>query len=133
MSKVRSLIGLTLLPLMACAAQTERTNIAVIAGAALDSAASQVKRCYRFPRVSHSGRQIVTVVRVRMTNEGFPDGLPTIVSQHGVNAANSAYAGRMAEAAIGAVVRCAPLRLPPELHQRGWNELELTFSPVATA
>ena len=133
MGILRSIIGLPLLPLTACATQTDRTDIAILAGAAVDSAASQVKRCYRFPRVSHSGRQIVTVVRVRMTNEGFPDGLPTIVAQHGVNHANSVYAGRMGAAAIGAVVRCAPLRLPEELYQRGWNEFDLTFSPVAAA
>lgn len=99
----------------------------------LASAASQVKRCYRAPRTSHAGRQIITTVRVRMTSEGFPDGPPRVVSQYGVTSTNSAFAERMAQAAIVAIVRCAPLRLPAELYQGGWQEFELTFSPVANA
>ena len=99
----------------------------------MESAALQVKRCYRSPRVSHSGRQIVTTLRVRMTSEGFPDGLPTVIAQQGVTQANSGFASRMAEAAIVAVVRCAPFRLPAELYRSGWQELELTFSPAAAA
>ena len=105
----------------------------VFAAPHLASAAAQVKRCYQSPRVSHSGRQIVTTLRLRITDQGFPDGLPVIVGQHGVTAANRAFADRMAQAAIGAVVRCAPLRLPPELYRNGWREFELTFSPLATA
>lgn len=116
-----------------CAVDSAQTDVRALAGPALASAASQVKRCYRTPRVSHSGRQIVTTLRVRMTPEGFPDGMPTVVAQHGVNAANSIFAGRMAEAAIVAVVRCAPFQFPAELYQSGWHELELTFSPLATA
>lgn len=116
-----------------CAVETARPDISTLAAPALASAAAQVKRCYRFPRVGHSGRLIVTTLRVRMTSDGFPDGLPTIVSQHGVNSTNSAFAGPMAEAAIGAVVRCAPLRLPADFYQGGWDQIELTFSPVASA
>jgi hypothetical protein len=116
-----------------CASEPARPDISTLAAPALASAASQVKRCYRFPRVGHSGRHIVTTLRVRMTSDGFPDGLPRVVSQHGINPSNSLFADRMAEAAIGAVVRCAPLRLPAELYQGGWDEIELTFSPVASA
>ena len=130
---MRILICLALLIAPSCTADRNRTDISALAAPALASAASQVKRCYRTPRVSHSGRQIVTVLRVKMTVEGFPDGLPTVVAQEGVTAANSAFAARMAEAAIGAVVRCAPLRLPSELYRSGWDEIELTFSPLAAA
>lgn len=124
-----------LLCTFACAgcATSGGADIGAMAGPALASAASQVKRCYRTPRVSFAGRQIVTTLRVRMTPEGFPDGLPTIVAQQGVTPDNRAFAARMGEAAIGAVVRCAPLRLPAELYQQGWDEIELTFTPVASA
>ena len=129
----RSAAMLLCLILPACVSRPQPADMRIVAGAALDSAAAQVKRCYRFPRGSHSGRQIVTVLRIKVTVEGYPDGVPTIVAQHGVTAANRAFAPRMAEAAIGAVVRCAPLRLPAELLQAGWDEIELTFSPVASA
>jgi hypothetical protein len=39
----------------------------------------------------------------------------------------------MAQAAIGAVMRCAPLTLPPALYDNGWAEFDLTFSPLRPA
>jgi hypothetical protein len=35
----------------------------------------------------------------------------------------------MAEAATLAVIRCAPVRLPPELYRAGWSEMDFSFSP----
>ena len=100
---------------------------------ALQSAARQVHRCYRAPRVSSAGRQIVTRLRVRLTPDGALAGLPVLVGQSGVTPSNRTSAGPMAEAAIAAVMRCAPLRLPPDLHARGWSAFELTFSPLGVA
>ena len=99
--------------------------------AALESAALQVRRCYRSPRVSFEGRQIVTRLRIRLTPDGQVAEIPAVVLQNGVTPSNQPYAGRMAEAAIEAVIRCAPLRLPAEFYRPGWTEFELTFSPVA--
>lgn len=39
----------------------------------------------------------------------------------------------MAEAASMAVVKCAPLRLPPEFYQSGWRGFDLAFNPRALA
>ena len=99
--------------------------------AALVQVGVQVRRCYRFPRVSSQGRQIVTRVRIRVTSDGQVATLPIVVFQGGVTPANQAYAARMAEAAIEAVMRCAPIRLPESAYRNGWVEFELTFSPVA--
>ena len=99
--------------------------------AALVEVGRQVRRCYRFPRVSFQGRQISTRLRVRVTQDGQVASLPIVVFQDGVTPANQAYAGRMAEAAIEAVMRCAPIRLPDSAYQNGWTEFELTFSPLA--
>jgi hypothetical protein len=101
--------------------------------AALRSAAEQVRRCYRAPRVSSAGRLIVTRVRVRLTPDGGLAGLPILLFQRGVTAANQSHAAPMAEAAISAVMRCAPLHLDPELYAGGWREFDLTFSPLAAA
>jgi hypothetical protein len=101
--------------------------------AALQSAARHVRRCYRAPRVSSQARQIVTRVRVRLSQDGQLVGLPILLWQSGVTPANRPFAGRMGEAAIEAVLRCTPIHLPPALHARGWNVFDLTFSPLAAA
>jgi hypothetical protein len=100
---------------------------------ALQSAARQVHRCYRAPRVSSAGRLIVTRLRVRLTPDGQLAGLPVLIGQSGVTPTNRTSARPMAEAAIAAVLRCAPLRLPPDLYARGWSAFELTFSPLGVA
>jgi hypothetical protein len=131
---MRILTALTLLfPLTACATLAPGADVEALAGPMLADAASQVQRCYRPPRVGHSVRQIVTTVRVRMTETGNLDGLPTVVAQHNITPATRPFAGRMAEAAIGAVMRCAPLRLPSQYYQGVWREFDLTFSPRASA
>ncbi len=96
-------------------------------------AARQVRGCYRAPRVASEARQIVTRLAVRYTADGTLSGAPVVIAQEGVTEANSPYARRMAEAAAAAVMRCAPLRLPPPLHATIWRELELTFRPVRRA
>lgn len=96
-------------------------------------AAAQIQRCYRTPRVPREGRQITVVLRVRYGIDGMLTGLPELVTQRGVSPDNQPYATRMTEAATLAVIRCAPLRLPPETYQGGWDEFELTFSPRAVA
>lgn len=100
---------------------------------ALQSAARQVQGCYRAPRVSSAGRQIITRLRVRLMPDGQLAGLPILLGQSGVTPSNRTSAAPMAQAAIAAVLRCAPLRLPPDLHARGWSAFDLTFSPLGVA
>jgi len=102
-----------------------------LADSALALAARQVQRCYRSPRIASTGRQIVTRLRVRLAADGQVAGLPTVVLQDGVTPDNQPFAGRMAEAAIAAVIRCAPLQLPETYYRDGITEFDLTFSPVA--
>jgi hypothetical protein len=99
------------------------------ANAMASAAASQVKRCYRTPRVPSVGRRIVTHLRVRYSADGMLEGAPQLLSQEGVTAENETYALPMAQAASMAVLRCTPLRLPAELHRGGWDNFDLTFSP----
>jgi hypothetical protein len=94
-----------------------------------DSAARQVKRCYRSPRLSRDARQISTRLRVTYAPDGQLATLPVLLEQGGVTEANRAHARAMAEAAMLAVVRCSPLSLPREYYQAGWDEFDLTFSP----
>lgn len=101
--------------------------------ALLESAAQQVRRCYRAPRVGHTGRQIVTRLRVFVSPDGLVAGRPAVIAQDGVTPVNRIYAQRMAEAAIDAVLRCAPLRVPAGVAGEGAFEIDLTFSPSAAA
>ena len=103
------------------------------ARAALEMAAGQVRRCYRAPRVTTEARQIITRLLVRIMADGTLNGLPEVLAQSGVHPGNQFYAPRMAEAAILSVVRCAPLRLPPDFVRGETVEIELTFSPLASA
>jgi hypothetical protein len=100
---------------------------------ALSRAGEQVAGCYRSPKINRAARQIVTVLSVSYLPDGSLANSPVLRSQSGVTEANSVYAGQMAGAAIEAVTRCVPLRLPPELYKGGWDAFELTFSPRGLA
>ncbi|MGQ0560074.1 MAG: cell envelope integrity protein TolA [Sphingosinicella sp.] len=93
-------------------------------------AAQQVRRCYRAPRVSSEARQIVTRLRVRLTTDGQLAALPMVVSQNGGAPGLDRDSRLMAEAAIAAVIRCAPIALWPPLPQSELTFM-LTFSPLA--
>jgi len=105
----------------------------VLANAVLTSAAAQVQRCYRSPRIARAGKQIVTRVVVRLNTDGTLAELPVVVGQTGITPQNRVYAERMASAASLAIIRCAPLRLPPEHYAQVWQTFELKFSPRAAA
>jgi hypothetical protein len=100
------------------------------AARATAEAAAQVKRCYRTPKVLGEARRISTRLHVRFTPDGSIIGLPVVLSQSGVTPSNAIFADEMAAAAVASVVRCSPLRLPPELYLTGWSDFELTFSPA---
>ena len=100
---------------------------------AIAEAAERVQRCYRAPRVPFEAKQIVTRLRVRFNADGQPAGLPMLVSQESVTPSARPWADAVAQAAIAAVLRCAPLRLPAEVHRGGWDDFDLTFSPRGIA
>src|SRR5687768_9366368 len=115
----------------ACAGPSARVRADSPAAAQAASAAvaEQVRRCYRAPRVPSSGRNIVTRLFARYTADGLLVGLPLLVSQQGLTSESKPYAGRMAEAARLAVLRCSRVRLPLEAGRRRGSDFLLTFSP----
>ena len=119
------------LTLAGCATVPARPDVASeLARKVTADAAAQVRRCYRTPKVLGEGKRIITRLHVRYAPDGTIIGLPTVLSQSGVTPGNRLFADEMAQAAIASVVRCSPLRLPPELYELGWNNFELTFSPA---
>lgn len=135
--------GAGLLPMLllgACAGAQKTVAPAAPAGPnpaavarAVSRAADQIQPCYRSPKLNRMARQIVTILHVAYTPDGFLANTPVVSRQEGVTENNRIYAGQMARAAIEAVERCVPLRLPPELYSNGWNEFDLTFSPKGLA
>ncbi len=99
----------------------------------LDNAATQIRRCYRGPRVGHAGRQIITRLRINLTPDGRVEGRPAVIVQDGITPLNRLYAERMAQAAIDSVMRCAPLNVPPGFAGAERIEFDLTFAPLASA
>jgi hypothetical protein len=116
--------------LPACAPPAARVQaLSAVARRASAEVAGQIRRCYREPRIPSVGRSIVTRLLVRYGSDGMLVGLPVLIAQEGTRPNNLPYAGKMAEAAKLAVIRCSPVRLSPELRERGGSEFYLTFSP----
>lgn len=117
-----------------CAAPNARVAIsAQDVRAVVGEAAHQVRRCYRMPVVPTAARHIITRLHVRFAPDGSLAALPELVVQQNVTAESAPWAGRMAEAASAAILRCAPYRLPAEAYRGGWDELDLVFSPKLLA
>ncbi len=129
MARLSTLLLPVLLAAAGCASVPPRGPAPALVSRLAQQAADQVRRCYRAPRVSSDVRQIVTTLRVRFAPDGSLAGLPQLLSQQGVTPETGPFASRMAEAATLAVIACAPIRLPAEVHTGGWEELEFTFSP----
>ena len=137
--------GLWLIPLALALSACSRPPISVtpspvpvgpdpkVVSRVISRAAEQIRTCYRSPKLNRAARQIVTVLRVRYTTEGFLATKPVLIRQSGGTEDNMIFAGQMTRAAMAAVERCAPLRLPSELYKGGWDEFDLTFSPRGLA
>lgn len=111
-----------------------KTARAAVTGAAMNGLAAAIKRqvqpCYEIGSLGGtSAMQIVTVLHLRFNRDGSVLGTPDVVEQTGVNAGNRSYAQQMADVSRRAVLRCAPLKLPPELYEGGWEEIEMGFIP----
>ena len=117
------------LPAAACAPEAIRIAPAEIHSFEL-STARQIQPCYRSPKITGAARTISTRLRVRYGPDGALIGLPELISQAGVTETNRLYAERMAEAARIAVIRCAPVHIPPAFAAYRVNEIDLLFSPV---
>lgn len=133
---MRSAIPITALTMLlsACAqppARVEAPSAMALRVSAV--VAEQVRRCYRAPRVPSAGRGIVTRLFVRYTPDGAMVGLPILVWQQGLTPESRPYAGRMAQAAKLAVMRCSPVRLPQATGKRRGSDFLLTFSPRRSA
>lgn len=117
----------------ASAGKGERARAAV-SGAAMNGLGAAIRRqvqpCYDLGALGGTpAMQIVTVLQLRFNQDGTVAGAPQLVEQTGVDDGNRAYARQMVEVSRRAVLRCAPLKLPPELYAGGWENITMGFIP----
>ncbi len=92
---------------------------------------AQVKPCYVVPTGGTDSGSIETVLRLRLREDGSVATPPAMIEQNGVTSANRPYARQMADAAKRAVLRCSPLKLPPDLYEGGWEDITFGFRAEA--
>jgi len=107
---------------------------APISGAAMNGLAAAIKKqvqpCYEIGSLGGTdAMQIVTVLHLRFNKDGSVNGLPQVAEQTGLTDSNRRYSKQMAEMSRNAVLRCAPLKLPAELYEGGWENIEMGFIP----
>ena len=90
----------------------------------------QVKPCYNLGALGGTpATQITTVLDLRFNRDGSVAGNPQVVEQNGVGEGNAGYRQQMVDVSRRAVLQCAPLKLPDELYEGGWEHLQLNFIP----
>ena len=112
-------------------------NAAQPAGAKIDPRAAatlaqaiqgQVAPCWNPPTGGRDVRKMTVLVHVDYGRDGRVLGSPRVSQQSGVTSANQDYADAFRATAIRAVLRCQPLKLPPELYDL-WKSVEINFDP----
>jgi outer membrane biosynthesis protein TonB len=89
---------------------------------------AQIAPCWNPPVGGADVKEMTVVLRIRLNRDGSVAAAPELVSQTGETQANAAYARAFVETARRAVLRCAPLDLPPDLYAE-WRDFELNFDP----
>ena len=117
----------------ASAGKGERAR-ASVTGPALNGLGAAIKRqvqpCYDLGALGGTpAMRITTVLQLRFNPDGSVAGTPQLVEQQGVDDDNRAYAKQMVDVSRRAVLRCAPLKLPPELYAGGWENITMGFIP----
>jgi colicin import membrane protein len=80
-------------------------------------------RCWRVPGGGSAGETPVVTVKWRLRPDGTLDGEPNVVERNLTDAGRAA-----ADAAIRAVIVCAPFQLPADKYQ-AWREITWEFDP----
>ncbi|NDW04264.1 hypothetical protein [Jiella pacifica] len=102
----------------------DRRTGAKLSMSELDALRGQVSQCWSPPAgVSEAGSLRVTI-RMRLDPSGGLEGRPELVD----GGSGSTIERAAGDAALRAVIRCAPYKLPPEKYDT-WSEVLLNFDP----
>lgn len=89
---------------------------------------SQVTPCWNPPVPEEGDPNLTVITRIKLARSGALVGEPAASLAKSPPEANAAYGRALAASVRRAVIRCAPLRLPPELYE-AWSDVELNFDP----
>ncbi|WP_246034537.1 energy transducer TonB [Qipengyuania marisflavi] len=97
--------------------RTPASQIGASAKASIGQAVARQIKPHWSPPNGQDVERIVSFVKFRLNADGSLAGKPQVVRQTGVNATNSAQAGRHGEQAVRAVQLAAPFDLPGEYYE----------------
>lgn len=89
---------------------------------------NQITPCWNPPEAEEGAGRLSIVMRIKLDRQGALAEPPSVTSILGETPRNAPYSRALAGSVRRAVVRCAPLRLPPELYD-AWSDIELNFDP----
>lgn len=92
----------------------------------MDAIRAQLKPCWSPPAGAPKAEELIVVLRVRFQPDGNLIGWPEVVEPG--QATNNRYLVTAANAAVRAVIACAPFDLPADRY-RNWQTVELKFDP----
>ncbi len=96
-----------------------------------DAIARQIQPCAdRQIDPGPGANQIVTVLNLRLNQDGTLSATPRVVRQTGVTDENDRYARRVIDLGIAAFKGCSPLKLPAEYYSTpggGWNNINYNW------
>lgn len=108
------------------AAPAARIDAKALAGIQ-DAISRQIQPCAdRQVDPGPGANRIVTVLNLRLNQNGTLAATPTMVRQSGVDDENDRYARRVVDLGIAAFKGCSPLKLPAEFYSTpngGWNNI----------
>lgn len=93
-----------------------------------DMIRSQVTPCWNPPVPEEGDPNLTVLTRIKLARTGALIGEPAASLTRAAPANSAAYGRALVASVRRAVVRCAPLKLPPELYD-AWADVELNFDP----
>lgn len=96
-----------------------------------DAIARQIQPCAdRQVNPGPGANEIVTVLNLRLNENGTLSATPTVVRQAGLTDENRRYARRVIDLGVAAFKGCSPLKLPAEYYDTpngGWNNINFNW------
>jgi outer membrane biosynthesis protein TonB len=89
---------------------------------------SQTSRCWRTSIDAPDAQNLVIVLEIRLDRDGSLAMPPVLQDEYRIRNSANPYLRVAAERAIGAVVDCAPYRLPAESYSQ-WRHIDVGFTP----
>jgi hypothetical protein len=89
---------------------------------------SQTSRCWRTSIDAPDAQNLVIVLEIRLNRDGSLAMPPALQDAYRIRNSANPYLRVAAERAIGAVVDCAPYRLPAESYSQ-WRHIDVGFTP----